>query len=43
MDAVVRARPAAVRGQYIHKVTLASTMGPPVHVDVAAAREMRPA
>lgn len=43
MDVIVRARPAAVRGQYIRRVTLTSTMGPPVHVDVAAARDMRPA
>ena len=43
MDAIVRARPAAVRGQYIRSVTLASTMGPGVSVDVNAARDMRPA
>jgi len=43
MDAIVRARPAAVRGQYIRSVTLASTMGPGVSVDIDAARDMRPA
>jgi large subunit ribosomal protein L1 len=43
MDAIVRARPAAVRGQYIRSVTLASTMGPGVSVDINAARDMRPA
>lgn len=42
MDAIVRARPAAVRGQYIRSVTLASTMGPGVRVDMNAARDMRP-
>jgi len=39
----VRARPAAVRGQYIRRVVLTSTMGPGVQVDIAAARDMRPA
>ncbi len=32
MDAVVRARPAAAKGQYIRKATVASTMGPGVHI-----------
>jgi len=43
MDTIVRARPAAVRGQYIRRVVLTSTMGPGVQVDIAAARDMRPA
>ena len=43
MEAVVRARPAAVRGQYILRMTLTSTMGPGVRVDVSEAREMRAA
>jgi len=31
---VVRARPPAVRGQYVRKITLCSTMGLGVRVDV---------
>lgn len=33
MDTVTRARPAAVKGLYIRKITVTSTMGPGVHVD----------
>ncbi|MCD6519973.1 MAG: 50S ribosomal protein L1 [Anaerolineae bacterium] len=43
MDAVLRARPASVRGQYIRKITITSTMGPGIKVNVAEARELRPA
>jgi large subunit ribosomal protein L1 len=34
MDAVNRARPSATKGQYIKNLTVASTMGPGIHVDV---------
>jgi large subunit ribosomal protein L1 len=37
MDAVLRARPAAVRGQYIRQLTITSTMGPGVRIDIPAA------
>ncbi len=43
MDAIVRARPGAVRGQYIRRVTLTATMSPGIRIDANAAREMRPA
>ncbi|HEX9704613.1 MAG TPA: 50S ribosomal protein L1 [Gemmatimonadales bacterium] len=35
MDAVVRAKPSAAKGQYVRSVTLSSTMGPGVPVDPA--------
>ncbi len=38
MDAIMRARPASVRGQYIRRITLTTTMGPGVHVDIPAPR-----
>src|SRR3954462_15170246 len=34
MDAVNRARPSATKGQYIKNLTVASTMGPGIRVDV---------
>jgi large subunit ribosomal protein L1 len=34
MDAVVRAKPQAARGQYIRSITLAPTMGPGVKLDL---------
>jgi large subunit ribosomal protein L1 len=33
LDAIVRARPTAAKGQYIKKVVVASTMGPGVKLD----------
>jgi large subunit ribosomal protein L1 len=38
MDAVVRARPAAAKGGYLRSITVSSTMGPGVPVDVAVYR-----
>lgn len=35
MDAIVKARPAAVKGQYIKSLTLVSTMGPGIKVNPA--------
>ena len=35
MDAVVKARPSALKGQYLRSITLACTMGPGVKVSVA--------
>jgi len=34
IDAVVRARPASVRGTYVHSCTLSSTMNPGIRLDV---------
>jgi large subunit ribosomal protein L1 len=41
MEAVVAAKPAAVKGIYIHRVTLASSMGPGVKTDVAASTSLK--
>ena len=41
MDAIVRARPSGIKGQYIHSANLTSTMGPSVPMDVASATELR--
>ncbi len=35
MDAIVKARPSALKGQYLRSITLATTMGPGVKVNVA--------
>ena len=35
MDAIVKARPSALKGQYLRSITLSSTMGPGVKVSVA--------
>ena len=34
MDAIIKARPAALKGQYLKSVTIASTMGPGVKLNV---------
>ncbi len=41
MEAVVAAKPATLKGNYIHRVTLTSTMGPGVKTDVAAASALK--
>jgi large subunit ribosomal protein L1 len=38
IDELVRAKPAAAKGRYLRSVSVASTMGPGVHIDPALAR-----
>jgi large subunit ribosomal protein L1 len=40
LDEIVRAKPAAAKGRYIRSITLASTMGPGIHVDPARTRDI---
>lgn len=41
MEAIVAAKPAALKGIYINRITLASTMGPGVKVDIPTASALR--
>ena len=36
IDAIIRARPAATKGQYMRSVTLSTTMGPGIRLDRTA-------
>jgi large subunit ribosomal protein L1 len=40
IDSIVKAKPSGAKGQYVHSVTLAPTMGPGVPVDLSAALSM---
>jgi len=40
VEEIVRAKPSAAKGKYIHSITLASTMGPGVKVDPARTRDI---
>jgi len=34
IEAIVKARPTAVKGQYLRGITVSSTMGPGIHIDI---------
>jgi large subunit ribosomal protein L1 len=40
VDELVRAKPAAAKGRYIHSITLTSTMGPGIKVDPTRTRDI---
>ncbi|MBN2085828.1 MAG: 50S ribosomal protein L1 [Anaerolineales bacterium] len=40
MEAIKRAKPASVKGVYLRKIVMATTMGPGVHVDPVAAQSL---
>src|SRR4051812_17314772 len=40
MDEIVRVKPSQAKGRYIKKITLASTMGPGIHIDPAKTRDI---
>lgn len=42
MDALIKAKPAGAKGVFLKKISLASTMGPGVRVDVNAAQNLHP-
>ncbi len=41
MEAITAARPSSIKGNYIHRATLTSTMGPGVKIDTHAAANLR--
>ena len=40
IDEIVRAKPAAAKGRYLHSVVLTTTMGPGVKVDPSRTRDI---
>lgn len=43
MEAVLKVKPAAAKGQYVRKITLTTTMGPGIKVDVVEAQALKAA
>jgi len=41
MEALIAAKPGSLKGNYIHRITLASTMGPGIKTDIAAASSLQ--
>ena len=42
LDELIRARPAAAKGRYLHSITLTTAMGPGVKVDPSRTRDLVP-
>jgi len=40
IEEIVRAKPSAAKGRYIEQITLATTMGPGIHVDTTKTRDI---
>jgi large subunit ribosomal protein L1 len=40
VEEIMRAKPAASKGRYIHGITLTTTMGPGIHVDTTKVRDV---
>jgi len=43
LDAIMRAKPTAAKGQYIKKIVLSSTMGPGIRLDLNQALNLKAA
>jgi large subunit ribosomal protein L1 len=43
IEAVVAAKPSGARGQYLRSITVTSSMGPGIHLDISAAASLRAA
>jgi large subunit ribosomal protein L1 len=42
VNAIVQAKPSGAKGQYIRTVTMATTMGPGIHLDLTPTLAMKP-
>lgn len=42
MEAIMSAKPSSLKGNYVHRVTLTSTMGPGVRTDIPSVTALRP-